>query len=112
MPLYYNGNIEEDIFPVLGARHAPMMLFVCSNVGYGAVQQMAVTGGVGAQQGIAFIPQINYMVGELGIHEFCRMVQVLWAAKSKANGLPLVGAFDLTYDDQYQHLLPPRPTSN
>jgi len=107
MGLHYEGDIKEDIFEVLGNTYTPMLMYICSNVGYGGAQQIAICNKVFAG-GDVFLPQIRLIVAEIGIFKFCRHVQVLWAAIANGRGQPTSIAHDATYDPRYQHLLPPR----
>lgn len=108
MGLYYEGNVEEDLMSVMAELHTPTIFYLASHAGFGGVQQMAIHGRSLNGHCTALVPLINYTVGEIGIHKFCRVCQILWAAKSKAEGGPPDIAHDQTYFEENQSRLPTR----
>jgi len=112
MPLKYDGDIAVDFFKVLSNKHVPTMMYFFARYGNGMTQVNSIIGfGENSPRGPLHI-KIKAIIDELGVFEFCRIAQILWAAQLKSDGLPLVGALDFTYEDHYQQFLPPRPTSN
>jgi len=109
MPLYYEGDIDSDYAEAVKDPHTWMIEMLANTAGYGRVQQMAIQPEYDGHSGAVVFPAVKAIVNVTGLFTFCRITQVLWAKRLRdVHNLPIVGAWDITYSEEYALYHTPR----
>ena len=102
MPLYYNGDLDQDLQNISTLPHTSEIQHYAHVFAYGRLQQLARDrqchkGAMDTYVANQCLPSILELADRVGLSEFCRITQILWAKKSRDSGLPTGGAWDITF---------------
>lgn len=100
MPLYYQGNLDADLTSLEGLQYVPAIKALLKWWAYGRIQQIAVDRSdwhMGHEFDKINAHLVRNLADGIGIDEFCRVVQILWAEKARADGYPMIGALNMAF---------------
>jgi len=101
MGLYYQGDLDADLASLEGLQHVPAIKALLEWWAYGRIQQIAVDRSdwhMTHEFDKNNAHLVRSLADSIGIDEFCRVVQILWAEKSRAEGLPTIGALNQAFN--------------
>lgn len=101
MGLYYQGDLDADLASLEGLQYVPAIKALLEWWAYGRIQQIA-TDRSDWHMTHEFDKNNAHLVHSLadgiGVDEFCRVVQILWAEKSRIDGFPMIGALNMAFN--------------
>jgi hypothetical protein len=98
MPLYYQGDLDKDLASLEGLDYVDAIKSLCQQFAYGAIQQIVLDRQGYDEFAKRNLPAILAFADSVGVKEFCRVVQILWAEQAKLNNYPMIGALDCSCD--------------
>lgn len=109
MPLYYEGDIDSDYANALSRPHVGVIERLAGMAGSGRIQQIALQPYRDNQCSEELFYAVKGVANLVGIFSFCWVTQVLWAKRLRDDyNLPVMGALDMSYSDEYAPFLPQR----
>lgn len=102
MPLYYQGDLDKDLASLEGLDYVGAIKSLCQQFAYGAIQQIVIDRQGYEPLAQCNLPAILAFADSIGVKEFCRVVQILWAEQARLHGYPMIGALDCSFSSPGQ----------